>query len=127
MAESPMELDVLGDGVRGYIVERDGEFYVPFVVADNPGSGEFTTWLDEFTEGRTVKFPGVVSPILAGILERRHFTLESEFSPEHDEHVGVWTRPADRMTPEAMCDLADELADMPGTSTAANHDTQKDG
>jgi hypothetical protein len=87
-------LDELAPGLFGYTVEYEGALYVPLVVADDPGHGACSRYLDSLPRDRTIKFPTVISSKLEGALQRRGFTLELEYSTEFQTHVDVYVRRA---------------------------------
>jgi hypothetical protein len=85
-------LDELAPGLRGYTVDHEGALYVPFVVADDPGHGALSRYLDSLPTDRAVKFPTVISSKLAGALQRRGYVVEWEWSELHQEWVEVYVR-----------------------------------
>lgn len=87
--------DMQAHGIRGYVAETDGEFYIPVVIARWPGHGDCGRWLDSLPTSVTIKVPGVLNPVLAGMLERRGFAVCSEWAPEpFGEWVEVYRRDA---------------------------------
>lgn len=81
-------------GIEGYVVEVKGEFYIPVIIATNPGRGDCARWLDSLPRDRTIKVPGVMNRRLAGMLERRGFVVEREWADEFQEMVDVHVRRA---------------------------------
>lgn len=90
---TPGQEPEIAPGVRGYTVEKDGALYVPLVIASTPGDGAVGRFLDALPADRPVKFPNVLSPKLAGMLQRRGFRRVYEFDEESGEDVPVWVRP----------------------------------
>jgi len=86
-------LDELAPGLRGYTVEIGNDIYIPVLMADQPGQGALTSYLDKLeASGKTVKIPTVLSDHLAAYLKRRGYKPiweESELGP-----VEVWTKEA---------------------------------
>lgn len=78
-----------------YAIEADdGAIYLPIIGVENPGHGEGGRFLDSLPTDRTIKVPGVINLILAGMLKRRGFVREWEFAEEFDVDVEVWVRTA---------------------------------
>lgn len=70
---------LLAPGVHGYAMEdAEGRLYIPVIEAVTEGNGDVGRFLDALPKDRTVRFPTVMSARLAGMLERRGFTLISE-------------------------------------------------
>ena len=88
------DLDELAPGVQGYIVVTPSATYIPAIMATAPGSGDVGRYLDSLPTDRTIKVPGVLSPRLAGMLQRRGFTERLEWASEYGETVPVYVRPA---------------------------------
>lgn len=87
-------LEDLAPGVWGYTVRTDAALYVPLLLAECEGSGAVGRYLDALPTSETIRFPNVISRRLAGMLRRRGFRLRGEWSPEFQEVVAVWERPA---------------------------------
>jgi hypothetical protein len=85
-------LDELAPGVFGYTVDSPNGLYVPLVIAKNPGNGDVGRYLDSLPTNRRVIVPDVLNPQLAGMLERRGFTLTEEWSASFDEMVPIYER-----------------------------------
>lgn len=92
-ADPPM--DKLAPGVLGYAVETDEALFVPAIMAERPGRGDVGRFLDSLPRDRTVKVPAVLSPRLAGMLDRRGFKRKVEWAAEFAEYVEVWVRGPD--------------------------------
>ena len=74
-------------------MDVDGALYVPIIEAERPGSGDVGRYLDSLPRDRRVVIPNVMSERLAGMLERRGFTLTTEWAPApFEEWVPVWER-----------------------------------
>lgn len=86
--------DRLAPGVLGYSLDTPTGIYIGVISADTPGSGDVGRYLDSLPHDRRVVVPNVLSDRLAGMLERRGFVRGSEWSPEFQEHVDIWERPA---------------------------------
>lgn len=82
-------------GIEGYVMEVKGEFYIPVIIAKNPGRGDCGRWLDSLPREVTIKVPGVMNRKLAGMLERRGFVVEVEWADEFQERVEVYVRRAE--------------------------------
>lgn len=76
----------LAPGVRGYAVKSKGAIYIPVIVADKPGNGDVRRFLDSLPTDQTIRFPCVISPVLAAALERRGFVA----TKEEDKRTGQW-------------------------------------
>lgn len=87
-------LEELAPGLRGYTLEHNGALYIPLLMADEPGSGACGAYLDQLPTDRTIKVPNVLSSVLVGMLMRRGFVVDHEWSAEHGETVEVWVRRA---------------------------------
>ena len=85
--------DITWPGLRGYVWNRGRRgLNVPWISAVEPGHGacgEFIAALQ--AKYPTVRFPCVISAILQGMLERRGFRLEYEWSPRFEEYVDLMT------------------------------------
>jgi hypothetical protein len=91
------QLEELAPGLRGYTVEVDGALYIPMVMADEPGSGALSAYLDSLPHDKTIKFPTVISRILREALERRGYVERVERvkdGPLAGEIAQVWVRDA---------------------------------
>lgn len=95
-AEGRLEAAMSAAGIEGYVVEDGGAFYIPVIIARNPGRGDCGRWLDSLPRDRTIKVPGVMSRRLAGMLERRGFVVEREWADEFQEMVEVYVRRAEK-------------------------------
>lgn len=83
----------LAPGLSGYTVEFEDSIYVPLLIADEPGNGALTRYLDKLEQGpKTIKIPNVLSGRLARYLQRRGYQLRWEYSKQYGEDVDVWTR-----------------------------------
>ena len=91
-----MELDLLAKGVEGYTMENNDTLYIPLIHSRVPGDGNVGRYIDSLPRDRRVVFPTVVNAVLAGMLERRGFTLTHEWAEEVGEWVEMWERKADR-------------------------------
>lgn len=83
--------------LQGYIcTEEISRVYLPAIASLEPDEGHVGRYLgvlqDSYDE---VIVPGVVSPKLAGMLDRRGYRRETQFSPAFDENVEcyVWRKP----------------------------------
>ena len=78
-------LDELAPGLKVYTVEVGNDIYVPVLMADQPGQGALTGYLDKLeASGKTVKIPTVLSDRLALYLTRRGYKPvweDSELGP----------------------------------------------
>jgi hypothetical protein len=81
-----VKADVHDEGLRG--------IYVPIIVAMNPGAGDVGRYLDGLPKDRRIVFPTVISNRLIGMLERRGYHLEPEWSEEFGEWVECFVRNA---------------------------------
>lgn len=90
--ESRLAAEMYAAGIEGYVVEVKGEFYIPVIIATNPGRGDCSRWLDLLPRDRTIKVPGVMNRRLAGMLSRRGFRVEREWAEEFGEMVEVYVR-----------------------------------
>lgn len=69
----------LGMWVRKCISKRRGaDFEIAMVISNNPGSGDFTAFLDEYETYYRIFVENVHNPRLAAMLERRGYTLVDE-------------------------------------------------
>jgi hypothetical protein len=84
----------LAPGVGGYSMETPRGLYVPLITAQNEGSGDVGHYLDSLPTDQRVVVPNVVNPRLAGMLERRGFTVKMEWAEEFGEWVEVMVREA---------------------------------
>lgn len=78
----------LAPGVHGYAVEHAGAIYIPVIHAQREGAGAVGRFLDSLSS--RCRIPNVVSPQLAGMLQRRGWkaqTEETELGP-----IDVWTK-----------------------------------
>lgn len=80
----------------GYIcTEEITRVYVPAIASLEPEKGHVGRFLlslqDTYDE---VVVPGVISPILGAMLERRGYKIEKHWAPELEEHVDcfVWRK-----------------------------------
>lgn len=64
---------VIAPGVRGCVIEHEGELHIPIVSAEHPGTGAVAAFLDSLPQNKRVVFPTVVSYRLADMLLRRGF------------------------------------------------------
>lgn len=94
----PALLDLLAPGVLGYTVLHEGALYIPFLQAEQEGSGAVGQYLDRLPTGQRLVVPNVLSARLAGMLARRGFTRGQEYSEELVCWVEVWQRPAEGET-----------------------------
>ena len=72
----------LATGVIGYAVEKNGEIWIPMIIAEDQGSGDTGRFLDSLSPRCVI--PNVTSPRLAKMLDRRGFS----YIPSED----VWRR-----------------------------------
>ncbi len=79
----------LAPGVRGYVVESGGAYYIGFLAATTPGSGDVGRFLDSLPRHIAWKVPNVISLRLSQMLERRGFTRRVENS-DIEGPVVVW-------------------------------------
>ena len=95
---APMgSVDEIGKASGGYAIEdKDGSIYIPVVLMEPPGQGDGGRFLDSLPRDRTIKFPNVVSAVLAGMLERRGFTVVQEWADEYDDYVDVYVRKSNK-------------------------------
>jgi hypothetical protein len=83
----------IGPGVNGYLFDLGEQgLYIPFIEAQNPGSGDVARYLDNLPRDRRIVFPTVLSPRLLGMLKRRGFTDGYEWAEEFGEHCHIWER-----------------------------------
>lgn len=86
-------VEEIGKASGGWAVEHeDGSIYVPVVMMDEQGKGHGGRFLDALPTDRTIKFPNVISDVLAGMLERRGFTVIHGWADEFDEWCPVYIR-----------------------------------
>jgi hypothetical protein len=85
-------LDQLGPGIFGLAFEHPEGIYISLIVSEAPGQGNAGAFLDSLPTDRRIVFPVVVSDVLAGMLERRGFTLTYEWSDSWYEMVDVYER-----------------------------------
>ena len=73
-------------------MEHDNALYIPLLVADHPGSGALTGYLDHLEEMTKLplKIPNVLNARLAAYLIRRGWKLVWEFPEQLNETVGVY-------------------------------------
>lgn len=71
-----------------------GEIYIPLILADAPGSGAVSRFLDSLPTRTTVKVPCVVNPQLAEMLKRRGFSAIQEYDKESQSWVEIYIRQA---------------------------------
>ncbi|HAM57666.1 MAG TPA: hypothetical protein DCQ64_20525 [Candidatus Rokubacteria bacterium] len=84
----------IAPGVHGYTMEVDGVLWVPLIRAASPGAGAVGRYLDALPRDKTVRFPTVLSEILAGMLVRRGFLPAVIWAAELGEWVDVFERKA---------------------------------
>ena len=95
---TPGEEPIIGPGVRGLAIDRGNKgTWIGLVIADKPGNGDVSRWLDSLEQDKMFVFPNVINPKLRSMLERREF-----FETEDDDGT-VFVRPTlvDRMILEA--------------------------
>jgi hypothetical protein len=68
-------LERLAPGVIGYAIEYAHELWIPVIHAEKEHEGDVARYLDTLPLNRRVVIPNVINPVLAGMLERRGFTL----------------------------------------------------
>lgn len=86
-------VDEIGAASGGYALEvEDGAIYIPIIAMFPAGQGKGSAFLDRLPKDRTIKVPGVISERLCGMLERRGFVAEVEWSPDLDCNVEVYVR-----------------------------------
>lgn len=78
---------ILAPGVRGVLFDRADGIWIPYIRAENPGSGDVGRYLDSLPTDRRILFPTVLSPRLREMLERRGYVhamvaCEDSKSPE---------------------------------------------
>lgn len=82
--------------LSGYVcTEEISRVYLPAIFSLEPGRGHVGRYLKVLQETfDEVVVPGVVSPKLAGMLERRGYMVERHWAPELSEHVDcfVWRK-----------------------------------
>lgn len=76
----------------GYAIRSGGAIYIPIIDMPNPGTGEGKRFLDNLPTDETIKIPGVISAVLAGMLLRRGFVIEWEHFERAGEDVDVYVR-----------------------------------
>lgn len=91
-ASELMGEDQLAPGVHGWLFDTPDGIYIPIINADHPGSGDVGRFLDSLPKDRAVKFPTVLSAVLRGMLLRRGFVDDVEYSEEHGGEVDVMVR-----------------------------------
>ncbi len=86
------DLNTINPKLKGYMVDcGPREVYVPFVFSLEEGRGHVLQLIELLKERyAVVKFPNVLNPKLVGMLLRRGFKVEMEYSQEFDEAVEVW-------------------------------------
>ena len=84
----PSNPPMLADGVGGYAIEEGGIVYIPLVQASVEGDGRVGRWLDSLSKEHHIRFPTVMSKRIAGMLERRGFSLT-----QHDWGASYDRRP----------------------------------
>jgi hypothetical protein len=86
----------IAPGVLGYTVEKGDDLYVPFVMAEKEGNGDVGRYLDGLPTDRRIVFPDVLSGRLLGMLVRRGYHLEIEYTSKEEygfvEPVECWVR-----------------------------------
>lgn len=77
-------------------MEHDGVIYVPLLMADNPGNGALSRYLDqlEASTDKAIRIPNVINPRLEAYLARRGYQLRQEWAAQFEEMVDVWERGA---------------------------------
>lgn len=86
-------VEEIGTASGGYAVEADdGAIYIPVVYMTRQGQGDGGRFLDALPTDRTIKFPAVISPILAGMLDRRGYRIEREWAEQFAEWIDVYVR-----------------------------------
>jgi hypothetical protein len=70
---TPGQEPVIAPGVRGCVIEHEGELHIPLVSAEHPGIGAVATFLESLPQDKRVVFPTVISEKLANMLLRRGF------------------------------------------------------
>lgn len=88
----PGEEPVLGPGVRGTAFDTPKGIYIPLISADREGSGNVSAFLDSLPADRRVVFPCVINSKLAGMLQRRGFSLSVEYDSMSGGFVEVYQR-----------------------------------
>lgn len=87
----------LAPPLAGYIcTETVSRVYLPAISSLAPNQGHVGRYLKMLQETYDeVVVPGVVSPILGAMLERRGYMIESHWSLDFQEHVDcyVWRKP----------------------------------
>jgi hypothetical protein len=76
-------------GVRGHTFKKDGDIYIPLIIAEHEGSGDLDRFLDQLPTHCVVV--SVTEPHLENMLVRRGF-IKKMLSNGEDE----WRRPAIR-------------------------------
>ncbi len=87
-------VEEIGAAAGGYAIEVDNAIYIPVIWMATQGQGEGGRFLDALPIDRTIKVPAVLSTVLAGMLERRGFTVEHEWAEHFQEWVEVYVRRA---------------------------------
>lgn len=69
-------------GVRGMAFDMTSGIYISLVIAEKPGNGDVSRFLDHLPKDRRVVFPSVLNPKLRAMLARRGF--KEAWDPEGD-------------------------------------------
>jgi hypothetical protein len=82
----------LAPGVRGVVFDTEKGIYVPLILAEEPGSGAVSAWLDTLPADRRVVFPNVLNGKLRTMLQRRGFHESRELDPMSGDLVEIMER-----------------------------------
>lgn len=88
-------VEEIGPDVMGYTVDlAERGLYVPLVEATNPGNGDVGRFIDSLPTDRRIVFPNVISAKLEGMLRRRGYHDDKEYSEDFAEWVHLLVRDA---------------------------------
>jgi len=85
-------MDRIAPGVKGLLLEEYRSLWIAVLMAEHPGSGDVSRYLDALDTHRTIYVPNVISTKLAGMLARRGFVPHATHLPELEEIIDVWVR-----------------------------------
>lgn len=78
----------IASGVEGYTVDLGEKgLYIPLVQATDPGNGDVGRFIDGLPTDRRIVFPNVINGKLEGMLKRRGYVEEHEWSEDFGEMV----------------------------------------
>jgi hypothetical protein len=96
IAQRRIQLAQLAPGVLGAIKMDGPVLEIVFITAEHEGSGDVGRYLDGLE--CPVRIPCVLSPRLRGMLQRRGFTVRTEFDAEMEDTVEIWERSQSKTT-----------------------------